>query len=103
MRLEFRAAAFAGAVKEALEKRGWSYAGACAAAPFIDGRMLSRAVNGARQEVAQYLAVCAALGLDPFAFAGGFADGNVIEIQPVTSGVSRETRNGKEFANERNV
>jgi hypothetical protein len=92
MKLEFRTAAFALAVKEALEKRGLSYADACRAAPFIDGRLLSRAVNAHAFSIPSFLAVCAALDLDPLAFVQGRSGETVVEIQPVTAGVSRETR-----------
>jgi hypothetical protein len=91
MKLEFHFAAFAAAVRQALNDRGWSYAQAIQAAPFLNSAMLSRAVNERHVSLTSFIAVCAALGLDPFGFCGGWSHGKFVEIQPVTAAVPRET------------
>jgi hypothetical protein len=103
MKLEFRAEAFAGAVKEVLEERRWSYADAQREAPFINKAMISRAINGGHVCLNSFLALCGAFDLGPLDFIEGRSGENVIEIQPVTVGISRETRAGKELWNEQNV
>jgi hypothetical protein len=92
MKLSFQPDAFAQAVTRALKAREWSYGDAVRHAPFIDARMLSRAVNRQAQSMPVYLAVCAALDLDPFDYVSGQDGGKCVKIQPVTVGVSRETR-----------
>jgi hypothetical protein len=91
MKLSLDRTAFAFAVKRALERRGWSYERGCHCAPFVNRAMLSRAVNGRHVSLTSYIAICAALDLDPFGFVYAGDGVNIQKIQPVTVGVSRET------------
>lgn len=60
-------AGFAEDVRNALAERGWTYGAAVAARPGLDKAMLSRAVNAHVLSAGNYLALSAALDLDPFA------------------------------------